>query len=562
MKTTKILLLLAPLLLLKPPTITSNDITIQELNSPLLPFNLGKTRLIQSKHTFYHYVETEPIKLQLTNINYFYHNLELILNRTNSNNSSLLLNNLLHQAKYLLDTAKNKMNNLSIKTRQKRGLINIVGKASKWLFGTLDSSDQEKYDSEIQFLKNHLHKVEHEQTLQASLSEDLIEHYNQTITKLFKNQILIKSNLEDLTRNINSDVKNIFNYLSFSNTIDQIILNCQNLINFLDNLENAIMFAHFGVLHNSVISLANLKKLTSYLSEIYPGNRIHKFENTFHYYELAGLQVRFNSDKIIFAIHFPILTEDISNTYHLIPLPYKNSIIIPDHPYLVLGASSHQYEDATCPELDSTFFCMKHEFLGEDRCILPLIKAESPDCSSYKATLVNPIVQQINSQNILVVPATEPIKALRSCETKAMVLIKKTSLVALPENCSVSINGTLFSNIKDTVPGEPLILPEIQADTISTDFSSDPIQLQSIDLNSIKSLKEKSIYINSRKPTEKSSPTQIALIIIGITCLVLALCLLQYWWRKLKNTESNPPQEAEEINPSPALLHLKEGGVK
>lgn len=61
-------------------------------------------------------------------------------------------------------------------------LIIRVGKLSKWLFGTLDSEHQEKYDSEIKSFKENLKSIEHEPDLQASLNRHLISHYNETIT--------------------------------------------------------------------------------------------------------------------------------------------------------------------------------------------------------------------------------------------------------------------------------------------------------------------------------------------------------------------------------------------
>lgn len=60
-------------------------------------------------------------------------------------------------ANYLILEAENKLNNFipHYPTRNKRGLVNIIVKASKWLFGTLDSGDGEKYDKAIKtFLGN------------------------------------------------------------------------------------------------------------------------------------------------------------------------------------------------------------------------------------------------------------------------------------------------------------------------------------------------------------------------------------------------------------------------
>lgn len=84
-------------------------------------------------------------------------------------------------------------------------------------------------------------------------------------------------------------MRSMFNYLSLSNTLERIILNCHNLINFLENLENAVMFSHFCIVHSSVISLNSLVKLISRLSKIHHEKRIHKFHNPLHYYEITRI---------------------------------------------------------------------------------------------------------------------------------------------------------------------------------------------------------------------------------------------------------------------------------
>lgn len=60
-----------------------------------------------------------------------------------------------------MDTISVKMNNLVIKKRYKCGQIKGVDKLSKWSFRTLESEDQEWYDSEIQSLTQNQKSIEH-----------------------------------------------------------------------------------------------------------------------------------------------------------------------------------------------------------------------------------------------------------------------------------------------------------------------------------------------------------------------------------------------------------------
>jgi len=48
------------------------------------------------------------------------------------------------QIQYLVDKLKREINGLRIISRSKRGIFNVVGKAYKYLFGTLDEDNREE----------------------------------------------------------------------------------------------------------------------------------------------------------------------------------------------------------------------------------------------------------------------------------------------------------------------------------------------------------------------------------------------------------------------------------
>jgi hypothetical protein len=61
----------------------------------------------------------------------------------------------------------------------------------------------------------------------------------------------MKTNLNNFQDKVNKVFEDVAAFTRASNIIEQIYLNCQTLIRFLDNLENAIMFAKINTLHNS-----------------------------------------------------------------------------------------------------------------------------------------------------------------------------------------------------------------------------------------------------------------------------------------------------------------------
>lgn len=54
----------------------------------------------------------------------------------------------------------------------------------------------------------------------------------------------------------------------------------------------------------------------------------------------------------------PVIYKHILLIYQFILPPYKNSIVVPDYPYVIHGTQNQQFENIICPELDNTFFAM------------------------------------------------------------------------------------------------------------------------------------------------------------------------------------------------------------
>lgn len=553
------LVLLVPLL---PQIASYNDVEIHRLRTPLLPLEIGKTRIIETKHTFLHYIETSSLTRQLENIQYFYDKLEFTLNATKFSNSSknihsIIINDSFSRAKYSLITTKHKLVNLVPINKEKRGLINPIGTISKWLFGTLDSNDEQKYDRQIKTLQENQNKLAHELELQISLSQHIIENYNTTINRILENQLKLKNKIDELTKIIDNDIQNVYFYISFNSALDHIILNCQALTNFLDNLENAIMFGHLGTLHNSVISLKELLKIRSHLVSLYGNEKVLEFENPFYYYQLAGVQVRIEKKKIIFAIHIPILIENTFQTFHLIGLPMKSSIILPIKTFLVLGTDYHQFEEDPCPQLNSIYLCKKRQETTVDKCIIPLMKAEIPQCEIHEVHLTRPIVQEINNGLLLILPAIHPLKMQTSCEKKTLVRINENSLVKIPKGCNITIENSTFTADEEILLGSPLILPQFEGFDIINVSHNKPLKLQSIDADSMKQLKLEARSIELAH-TDGTHPIiwNIPSIILGLLAVTCVIALISWIKKTTPRSSSNP-----ENKPQSVLFSLKEGGI-
>lgn len=103
--------------------------------------------------------------------------------------------------------------------------------------------------------------------------------------------------MENFQISIQNRISNLADYTTFQGTISQIYLDCQNLINFVENIGNAIMFLKLNIIHNFVISTQEIIEVIEHLHELYQGNNITKFKS---HYLFLGTQISFSNDELIF----------------------------------------------------------------------------------------------------------------------------------------------------------------------------------------------------------------------------------------------------------------------
>lgn len=522
------------------------------MKGPLLPFNLGIARIVESKHTFIHYINIKPISDQLNSIRMFYNIVESSLKQIPRDQPSFshynTLTNILSHAKYLILEAENKLSNVAPQERTKRGLFNIVGRASKWLFGTLDFEDEERYNQAIDKLQNNQKSTLDEMSLQISLTKELIENFNSTISLLDANQKLIKNRLQYFEFNVNKTLNDISAYLRAHNTLDQIILNCQNLITFLDNLENALMFAKINTLHSTVLSAKAIDKLIKHLKELYNNSQIINFKNLISYYEIAGLQVNYSKDKIIFAVHFPIIKSETFDSFHIFPIPIEKSIIIPKQPFLLLGNSQQQYNEEPCPNIEDIQICPNKLEPISNGCIASLIhEAENSYCEAIQVDINYPIIESINSRYVIAIPAETPVKLNKQCISNEYIFIEEPSLIEIPRNCGIKINDSQFWNTQEDLPSKPLKLPKIEVEKINQRYlEENPINLHTIDIKKIQELKKQARFL---KVPDAPEVHPLTWSLIPAVAILIILCLFLYvFYRKWLNKwmPKNTPIEQEQ----------------
>lgn len=537
-------MLTLPFLVLLLTSLTiETDIQITKLENPILPINLGNAKLIYNHHTFLHYVDLKEIIIKLNNIEKYFLVLKNHLNFNNITNSISyhgLAENLLLRTEYLIKITSEKLNNLHPHIRKERALLNIVGKANKWLFGSLDSDDGERYNNAISVLQTNQKSINKELKLQISLSKDLIVNYNKTISILSKNQETFQTSLNLFQKSVQDIINNVQDYLSLQGIITQLNLDCQNLIIFLDNLEDAITFAKVNALHNSILPSFELINMLKYLSNIYEKSNIPNFRNTLSYYQFLGTDVKFIDNRIIFAIHIPILRAETLSFYHIYPIIQSQTLFIPRYPYLALSERRKQFSTEACPVIEDVYFCLE-EFHPDDQCVIELLETNQiNNCPTMKINIEDPISEQITQELVLILPS-KPIKLIAKCETDHQFQINESILVKIPVNCEIEVNQKKFFNDVKIQDGKPLILPEIKLTGINTTKTLILPNITKINFDEIYKLKDMANQLIPPIELTTNNQSSILNILISI-CFILIIVLIiirrkkiALFWRSIIN---------------------------
>lgn len=504
------------------PMVRGDQIKLSPINNPILPFSLGSARITTHKHSFIKYINLdkfdEPLKQIKTNLKSMTPSIRV------KDELYPQLNHVHEYLEYLLKQAELKLTNIKPQKhiRNKRGLLNIVGKGYKWAFGVLDNDDAERYDNAISTLENNQKTLHHDLENYLTISKQFMNESLMTFSKITKNQNLISKQMRTLESNLNKFTL----FLKIQNYLDVMIMDCQNLITILDNIQNSILFANLETVHSVILPLDELKQLIDLTNNLYEGS-LPRFENLQSYYNLVKVEVHYSKNNICFIFHFPILQENLYNYYHLYPIPIKNQTLIPPKSFIVLNSTYHHYEDNPCPVIEDT--CIYHvtQQISQNNCIPKILLGSSnQSCQTTDVYVEQDIVEPINDAYIIIIPANK-ITIEKQCNEHGYEEVTLPQLIYLPQRCSVSINGYTYDNSLPQTQEMPLeLLPVIMEQPNPTDAQWTPIQKVSIDrLTDIQRLAEKT-QLHKLQSLQKDDTNNIILYICIMLILIIILFII------------------------------------
>ncbi|KAL3266176.1 hypothetical protein HHI36_010360 [Cryptolaemus montrouzieri] len=344
-----------------------------------------------------------------------------------ANHYSIFLLNKITNAISLSEIISNKIKLFSSPVRVKRGLINAIGKAQKWLFGTLDADDEKRIKKYMETLNSNDNKIQKEIKSQMSILRQISNKYSKVFQNLSDNQIIIETQLKTLSREVQetTDLQHAF---SFSNIIDNLVLQLNSLHHIFDNLEIAISFGRLNILHTSIIEPQQIRIILSKLNKIYDA---------------------------------------------------KTSLLITQQRRFL--------DNIRCPEIEDWYFCRQNNLHKNQPCLATLLRTGRNQCSGTNIRFSETSITQINSNQVLIIPAaTTSIKS--KCEIEGIHEVQVPCVVSM-SYCTLSINGRYFQTEETTQEEFIFELPkmEIPDENYTTGKS---LHLKHIDMESVKHIND------------------------------------------------------------------------
>ncbi|XP_021708059.1 uncharacterized protein LOC110678847 [Aedes aegypti] len=296
-----------------------------------------------------------------------------------------------------------------------------IGSTWKWIAGSPDAEDLRIINSSINSLVNNNN--------QQIMINRALNAQMQGITDV-TNELLRKQ--YDAMQNHSIEISKLI-----------ILSNLDLLQNQMETLEDAILLAKHGIPSSKLLSIHSFNHIATSLQQhdIY----LSSFEELL---TRSTAQVVLNSTHIVYILKIPQLSKEIYE-YDYIDSIIKDEKRIILQQNFILRNTTHIFEtNQPCIEQDGYYLCETLPLTYTSECIDLLIKGKHSNCS-FERIYSNGIIKRINDGTILVNNAVVEVSS--NCSNSDQKL-NGTYLIQF-EQCSLRINGELYSNFEISIAG-------------------------------------------------------------------------------------------------------------
>jgi hypothetical protein len=355
------------LLLLLIPVNSSFAFSILDVSNTkgLAVTRINNISLITDEDTIIHYVNISSLTIMINNIN---SNLKQVPINFNTENFRKDIQLTLQMTKEKLKMITVNKNSLIGHARSKRGLINGLGTAIKWVTGNLDTTDKEKIDSTLAQLENN-------QKFLMKQTKGSFKNNRYLTDKFDKDMLVIKNNTEVINNKLREDTDAVSQVI----ILNQLSLQLLNLKEKIEQLLLSLELCKIGIPHHSVLDMENI-------------------ENANYVLELSKITCHTSEQLLTYFLHVP-KSNNSCITYCVLSVPfeYENKIYQTkvDND-LVLVNEEKVFKPEECQEANNKLYC-KYIHIIENNCINQLVQHNGNYCSTYPSIKTKSFVK-LNEQ--------------------------------------------------------------------------------------------------------------------------------------------------------------------
>lgn len=468
-----------------PPPVS--NIRLDDLsNGPgLLPFRLGKTKIISHDHTFLQEIDLYTIqqlidsqKLQLTDA----------LNKIPNHKFNLFKHQAIHLS-YKLNKISTQLKSFEPR-RVKRGLINPLGTIIKSITGNLDNDDALRFENALKILQKNDQESSINYNKHISLYKEMTFQQTQVLSNLSSNQQKLVKAFSFLSNKTSTNSEEITIYSQLFQLFSILSENAQDLSYEISRLENILAFSRTHSMHHSILSINDLITMISKLKAMYSPDEILNLDLRY-YYDIISLGSYYIDQRIVIVLKFPIMSPHTYNLYRICPVPNKNSkIILPPFPYIATNSKEFVYMEAECPKIDTWYICAQRasrQTRNQRDCIHHLIHKQEADasCNSIPVSLSKEALLELDSQHYIISFPKQTIVQM-NCGQEEQHALQGSFLATVPRNCNIKTPEFTIVNIDDKLRGHAVEIITIPQESSSSSANQSPYyNLTTIDLNKL-----------------------------------------------------------------------------
>lgn len=435
----------------------------------LIAFKINRVKIRRGYERIIHKIDLNDIK----------NNIIYIGNLANKTNLTTHLSSTLD---HKLKLAHTKINNL-LPRRTRRGLINALGAAIKFIAGNPDSEDLLLINQDFEKQRIIINKIISNEFKQIK------------INNLFEHQL---NKVSETLRDIKESIQTTKNELNIVN----LIFNVDMIIKMLEDLEEQIVLSKANLLNKNILSSREKEYIWSFLNQ-------QKLRLTYEdeIFTHVSSIVAIKENYFIIIAKIPIVEDKDFELLRLEPIGRNGTRIDTEIKYVARNRNRIYKQSSQCTICEETS-------LVNDECIFNILNNLRAKCSFTKQS-EHPQIKEITS-GVILVNTVSGIQILDSCGDSRIIT---TPTIVETENCTIKIENNTFTSKYKMIEQIQFITPIFGKVIEAKPQKPDLEDLHTISISNLDELHKIKLHLYNTQTVGGSILTLIIAIAILLFCL-------------------------------------------